>query len=174
MIRPQSLFAVGRVVKVIGIRGEVVVEPVSGDPDRLKALEVVLVGRSEEDTKETSLEYVRSDVPRGLRVKFADVRDRTEAERVVGHYLFVQEQDRMQLPEGTYFVDSIVGLEVVDETGKRIGSVKEVLKMPAQDVYVIERDGPDLMVPAVREFIREINLQTKTLTVRLIEGFAGL
>jgi len=170
----RSLYAVGRVVKAIGIRGEVVVELLSASSDRFKMLEVVFVGRNEQEAEQARIEYVKIDARRGLRVKFTQIPSRTEAERLIGSYVFVGEQHRLQLPKGTYFVDNVVGLQVVDETGKRIGLVKEVLKMPAQDVYVIERDGPDVMVPAAREFIRDIDLQTRTITVRLIEGLIGL
>jgi 16S rRNA processing protein RimM len=170
----RSLFAVGRVVKAIGIRGEVVVRLLSGNRERWKGLVSVRIGHTDQETEELTIEYAQDQARPGLRVKFSDVRNRTEAKQLAGKHIFVEEVNRITLPEGTYFVDSIVGLDVVDESGGRIGSVKEVLKMPAQDLYVIEHNGRELMVPAVREFIREINLHTKVVTVRLIEGFGIL
>lgn len=51
-----------------------------------------------------------------------------------------------------------------------MGRVREVLKLPAQDVYVIERHGRDIMIPAVQEFILGVDLEEGVMRVRLIDG----
>ena len=63
-----------------------------------------------------------------------------------------------------------MGLAVVDEQGVEQGTVREVLKMPAHDVYVVGGKGNEILLPAVKEFILKIDLRTRTIKVRLIEG----
>ena len=165
-----SLYAVGRVVKAFGIKGEVVVGSMTSLPARFETLGHVFVGWNDREVDATDVEYVRVE-KRGVRVKLSAVHNRTDAERLVGRYIFVSEKNRVQPAKGTFFVDDVVGLLVIDELDNRLGVVKDVMKLPAQDVYVIDSNGREILVPAIREFIREINLQTKTMRVRLIEGF---
>jgi 16S rRNA processing protein RimM len=58
----------------------------------------------------------------------------------------------------------------VDEKGNTVGTVKDVLRLPAQDVYVIDKNGREWMLPAVKEFVTSIDVATKTMWVRVIEG----
>jgi len=164
------LYAFGRIVKAFGLKGEVVVQSMTSSPSRFKKLGHVFVGPTETEAEASEVEYVSVE-PRGVRVKLGSVHNRTEAERLVGCYVFVNKKDRVQPTKGTFFVDDIVGLEAVDESGHPVGNVKDVMKLPAQDVYVIERNGREILVPAIREFIREIDLHAGKITVRLIDGF---
>jgi 16S rRNA processing protein RimM len=107
---------------------------------------------------------------RGVRVHLTGVDDRTAAEALRGHYLFVDRRHRAKLKPGHHFLHEVVGLAVEDERGVRLGVVKDVLKLPAQDVYVISDGGREFMLPAVREFIREIDFKAGLLRVHLIEG----
>ena len=76
----------------------------------------------------------------------------------------------MKLPRGRYFVHQIVGLTVLDQHSAVVGRVRDVLKLPAHDVYVVEREGRELMIPAVREFVRGIDPESGIVRVHLIEG----
>jgi 16S rRNA processing protein RimM len=88
----------------------------------------------------------------------------------VGLLILVPPAERATLPAGTYFVDDLIGLAVRTEDGERVGVLKEVMHMPAHDVYAIETGGEDVLLPAVREFVLGVDLQARTLTVKLIEG----
>lgn len=75
------------------------------------------------------------------------------------------------LPEGTVFIADLLGCRVLDEDGSEIGLIKDVLTMPSSDVYVIEGEH-SYMIPAVKEFVKEINVAERFVRVRLIEGMA--
>jgi 16S rRNA processing protein RimM len=165
----RPLYAIGRLVKAFGIRGEVVVDRLGLAPARFQKLRHVLVGRDDRSVEKRDVEYVRSG-EKGTRMKFDGIDTRNDAEQMVGRYLFVETGERVQPANGVFFVDQIVGLQVMDETGNLIGIVKEVLKMPAQDIYVIATGTGEIMVPAVKEFVRAINLEAGMITVHLIDG----
>jgi len=164
-----GLLAVGRIVKAFGIKGELVVQPLTDKPARFRNLKRVFVGKDAGSVSDVRVGRVHVE-PRGVRLCIEGVADRTAAERLVGSLLFVDERNRIKIPSGTYFVHDIVGLAVHDESGKRIGSVREVLRLPGHDVYVLDCEGREVMVPAVKEFVRAIDLESGTMTVRLIEG----
>ena len=165
----RTLYAVGKIVKVFGIGGEVVVQPMTDSVKRFKKLKTVFVGHDETDAVTSLVERVHVG-SRGARVKIAGTDDRNSAERLVGSLLFVDEQDRIRLSKERYFIHDIIGLTVVDEEERTIGSIKDVLRLPAHDVYVVEAGGREVMLPAVKEFIRSIDLKTKSMRVHLIEG----
>jgi 16S rRNA processing protein RimM len=156
-------------VKAFGIKGEVIVEPVTAGGQRFKRLREVFLGPSGETAVVASIAGSQAG-PRGVRVQFKHLRTRTEAEAVVGQWLFVDEQHLVKLPRGAYHVHSIIGLPVVDEDDVPVGVVKEVWKLPANDVYVVDRDGRDILIPAVRQFVLSVDLRAGRMKVRLIEG----
>jgi len=165
----RELLAVGRIEKVFGIKGEVIVDEMTDSPERFRTLKRMLVGSGGGTTRKVAVERVSVE-PRGVRLKLKGIDTRAAAEELVGSFLYVDEAHRLRLPNGRYFVHQLIGLTVVDARGGRVGRLKEVMKLPAQDVYVIEREGGEIMVPAVKEFVSAIDLNAGTITVSLIEG----
>lgn len=165
----RALYAVGKIAKAFGIRGEVIVRPLTDSATRFKKLSKVFVGLVEANAVASEIDRVRVSA-RGVRVKLAGVNDRTAAETLVGSLIFVDEQHRISLSRERYFVHDVIGLTVLDDDGAELGTVKDVLKLPAHDVYVVENAGREIMVPAVKEFIRSIDMKNKLMRVHLIEG----
>jgi 16S rRNA processing protein RimM len=165
----DMLLAVGQVAKAFGIHGDLVVRSLADSPERFRRLQAVHVGRSAQATRPAAVESVTIEA-RGIRIHLKGVNDRTAAEALRGCFLFVDGKHRARPGRGRYFVHEIVGLRVVDERGTQRGVVKEVLKLPAQDVYVIADGAAEYMLPAVREFVREVDLAAGLLRVRLIDG----
>lgn len=172
MTADHGYLSVGRIAKPFGVRGELVVEPTTDDPDRFTALRTVLVGAAPESGRTMVLERVHVS-ERGVRIALKGVSDRTAAEALRGSFLFVAPADRIRLPPGRHFVHSMLGLAVVTEEGERLGTLEEVLKLPAQDVYVVRGARGELLIPAVEEFIRRIDPEAGIMTVRLIEGMSA-
>ena len=168
-MKAGSLIAIGTVVKAFGIRGELVIRPLTENVKRFKRLSSVFVGTNEANARETTVASVAVD-GRGIRMMFANVSDRTAAEELVGSLVFVDDDAKVRLPKGTFFVHDLVGIDVVDENGNAVGTLKEVLKYPAQDVYVIDANGKDVLIPAVKEFVKKIDVAAKVMRVKLIDG----
>ena len=165
----RDLFAVGKIVKAFGIKGDVVVQPMTDVANRFKKLHTVFVGRSGAEAEQAQIERVQIE-SRGVRLKIAGINVRRDAEKLVGSLLFVDGTERIRIPEGTFFIHDIIGISVVDQEGHPIGVVKEVLRLPANDVYVMDCNGRDIMMPAVKEFIINVNVKAKSMTVKLING----
>ena len=72
-------------------------------------------------------------------------------------------------PKGGYFIQDIIGAEVVTESGESVGKLTEVIDAPASMVYVVKGER-ERLIPAVPEFILRTDADTGVITVRLIEG----
>lgn len=167
----NTLCAIGRVVKVFGVKGELIVEAMTSFPERFSGLNEVLVGASEQEVSRQRVESVRMG-RKGIRLRFEGCTDRNTAEAFVETFLFVPESERVSPPEGSYFIDDLVGIRVITETGEPVGVLTEVMQMPAQDIYVVNGEGGRVMVPAVLEFIRSVDLKERVMVVKLIDGFS--
>lgn len=162
--------AVGFAGRAKGVRGEVVVEPLTWSPDRFEGLRDVRLERDGQADLELRIERSRP-VPGGVLVKFAGF-DSPEQVRdgITGGYLTIPRDQAAPPPEGRYFVFEVVGCRVFDDLGRRLGEVTEVLEMPASDVFAIRLDGGgEVLLPAVRDFVRRIDVEDRRIEVRGIE-----
>lgn len=156
---------IGEIVASFGLKGEVKVLPHTDFPERFERLGEVFVAGEGAPGRMMKIEGVRPH--KGcLLVKFAGVNDISGAEMLRGAKLRIQESELLPLDENEYYVHDIVGLEVVTTDGESLGTIKEVLRSPANDVYVTDR----AMIPAVKKYVRSIDLNAKRIIVGGVEG----
>lgn len=157
---------IGRIVNAVALRGEVKVYNYSGYKERYEELDRIIV-----EGKAYEIEKVRYQQQMVI-LKLAGVNDRNAAEAMKNKDVFITEEDLQELPEDTFYIRDLIGLEVLDvETGEAIGSLKDVLQPSNQDVYVVKRpEGSDVLIPAVSEFVKEVNVKEGFVKVHLIEG----
>lgn len=106
--------------------------------------------------------------PKGAWIAhFKEVKNRDEAESLHGCSLLIRENERAPLPEGEYYVDQLLGLPVMTDTGKPLGLLTDVLNTPANDVYVT--DGGAL-IPVAGDFIVQVDLEAGQIIVRDVPG----
>ncbi|MBE3549719.1 MAG: 16S rRNA processing protein RimM [Brockia lithotrophica] len=180
--RDRSGYArVGRIVAPHGIRGEVRVLPSTDFPaERFRPGRTLYLAGPQASNPDASdlrpLEVVRARTSGAVYLlAFRGIGDRNAAEALRGRDLYVRRAERSALPEGTYYVDEVVGLRVLDEAGREIGVVSEVLPYAANDVWVVSRPGrPDLLLPFIAEVVREVSPAEGVVRVRLLPGLPGL
>lgn len=164
---------VGKISGCFGLQGYLKIQPLSPKVERFRQLYKVFIGYHQNSSRE----YAVDDVivkGKGILIKFDSVNDRTSAEKLIGSYLFVKDNERIKLPKGHYFIDEIVGCEVLTDQNKKIGFVKEVLQFTAQDLWVILDGEKEYWVPAVKEFIRLVDTKNKKIVVHVIDGLLEL
>lgn len=160
---------VGRIVKAHGTAGEVLVEVLSDAPDRFAPGARVEAGELEGERR--SLTVRTSRVDRGkLLVSFQGIKTRDQAAAVRGSLLSIAAADVAPPPEGTWYEWQIVGLDVVDENGERLGELVRVDERAGNDLWVVDTGHGETQVPAVEEFVRSVDLDTKRIVVRVIPG----
>ena len=155
---------IGRIVNAVALRGEVKVYNYSGYKERYEELDRIIV-----ENTEYEIEKVRYQQEMVI-LKLAGVDNRNDAEAMKNKDVFITEEDLDELPDDTFYIRDLIGLQAVDDSG-RIGIVKDVLQPSAQDVYVIKTDsGRDILVPAVKECVKEVNREEGFIRLSLIEG----
>ncbi|NMC33277.1 MAG: 16S rRNA processing protein RimM [Veillonellaceae bacterium] len=157
----DDLIAVAKILSPHGVRGEVKLLPLTDFPHRFAQTEYLLLA----DRSQLYLESVRM-LNNTIVVKFRGM-DIPEAWIPFRNKeLFVTEDNLMPLPPGQYYIHQIVGLEVVDEQGKIIGRVAEVLQTGSNDVYVIKTpEGDELLLAAIVSVVREIDIAAGRMSV---------
>lgn len=167
---PRSRHLVlGRIVKVLGLRGEVKVLAAVSEEALFRGLKGVYVGSGEEKPRYMELERLRLRPP-FLLLKFKEVSSAEEAEQLVGKEVSIPPEEAPALPEGSYYYADILGLKVVSEEGEELGEVVEIWPTPANDVYVVRGRRGEWLLPAVRQVIAEVNLEGGRIVVKLMEG----
>lgn len=157
--------AVGRINSPWGLKGHVKVTPLTSNPDRLAVDAELLIG----GRRRRVLEHVE---PYGYPIlRFEGYPDRTAAETLRGELIEIDEAELQELPPGEYYIDDLVGMDVVTVEGERVGRLVEVLTTGANDVYVVRREGArDVLIPAIHDVIREVDVAGKRMTIDPLPG----
>ena len=152
----------GKIINTFGVRGEVKLDPWCDSAEFLKPLKTLYIDGAPRAV-------ASSRVHKGmLIIRFADVEDVNGAMLLKNKLVYFARSD-VHLPKGRHFVADLLGAVVVDEQGAEIGKLTEVLDMPAGQVYVVQGET-EHTIPAVPEFILDIDADEKLIRVHLIEG----
>ena len=160
---------IGKIVNAVGLKGEVKVYHYSDYKERFEELDQIWI-----DGRKVAIEGVRymKDM---VILKLAGVSDRNGAEALKEQEVFIDESMLRVLPEDTYYIKDLIGMEVASKKEGRIGILTDVIQNSSQDLYeVTTEDGRKIFIPAVEEFIRDIDCQNRKITVELIEGLLEL
>jgi len=164
----DALVAIGRVAKPRGVQGEVNLVPMTDFPERFEALESVLIEKFDGSRVRLRVEGFSAYGSR-MAIKFAGYDSPEAVAALKGAHLLIRRDEAHPLPDDTFYVFDIVGMEVTTEAGDPIGRVTDVLTLPGNDVYVVDRDGEELLLPAARDLIR-IDTDAGRIVVKSLEG----
>lgn len=164
---------VGVVTRTHGVRGELKVYPTTDSPLRFQELDHVLVKTEKRMHKH---EVLSARFFKNLVIlKLSGVDSLEAAEALRGAELYISREDGEPLGENEYYIADLMGMEVFDENGARLGVVKDVLSTGANDVYIVKREaGKDLLLPAIHDCIKKIDVEEKRMDVFLMPGLLEL
>ena len=170
---------IGKIVNAVALRGEVKVYHYSDYKERFEELEEILVERNAAKKHAMeSYEIVGVRYQKDMAIlKLKGVNDRNAAEALKDCDVYITEADLRELPEDTFYIRDLIGCRVVNRSGnteneEEIGIITDVLQNTAQDIYQVKtKTGKEVLIPAVGEFVKEINIEEKTVIVSLIPGF---
>lgn len=105
-------------------------------------------------------------------LRFEGVTKNEQAEKLRGYTVAVPRAEVVPLPEGEYYIFQIIGLEVYTTEGEYIGKVVNVEQLTANDIYVVRgpKSPKDVLLPAIKDVIKDINLDTGRITIEWMEG----
>ena len=159
---------IGKIINTHGIKGELKVLSLTDDAKRYDNLKCLFV-EEKGVLKNYDIEYVRYH--KGfILLKLRGVESMEQAESMRSHVLKVHRKDAVKLPEGSYFICDIIGIQVIDTNGKELGLLEDVLKTGSNDVYIVRKDGKEILIPALKTIVKSIDLQSEKMIVDLPEG----
>ncbi len=162
------MFEIGKIVNTQGIKGVVRVIPMTDDIKRFELLKSVFVcGKTEEVYEIESVGYHKQFV----LLKFKGVDDMTEAElKLKNKLLKIDDSDALPLEEDEHYIRDIMGCVVETVEGEVLGEVKDILFTGANDVYVVDHNGKEILIPATKNCVQNIDTANKKITIVLLKG----
>ena len=168
----EDLLQVGVITSTHGIRGEVKVFPTTDDPNRFRKLKQVILdtGKEQLDMEIASVKFFKNQVI----VKFKGIDDINDVEKYRKAGIYVTRENAIPLGENEYFIADLIGLRVISDEEEELGVIDDVLQTGANDVYIVKKEQtPDLLIPAIKDCIKNVNIEEGTMIVHLLPGLRG-
>lgn len=165
----ESMLQVGVITTTHGIRGEVKVFPTTDTARRFLDLTHVYLESGGEYT-EREIQNVKFFKKLAI-LKLSGFDDINEAEKYKGKSLWIPREEAQPLGEDEYYIGDLIGIQVVLEDQSPFGELKDVITTGANDVYVVETlQGQEVLLPAIGECIRQVDVDGGKMTVHLMKG----
>jgi len=158
----EKYLEAGLIVNTHGIKGEVRIQPWADSADFLRQFKFLYIDGKAYRPLSAKLHK------QFLIVAFEGVADVNAAMVLKNKVVFI-DRDEVKLPEGAFFLRDLIGADVEEESGKKLGKLTDVLELPAGNVYVVTGER-EILIPAVPQFILNTDAAAGRITVRLIEG----
>ena len=150
-------FEIGKIVNTFGIKGEIKIYPYVDYSMDLKFFYV--------DDNKMEIEKCRTQKNLVI-VKIKGIDDINVVEKLKGKIASVYEEDLPSLPEGTYYIKDLIGLDVITDDGRELGKLDDVIQTGANDVYNVN----GILLPVIDEVVKKIDLENHKIVVHLIDG----
>lgn len=166
----EKYLEIGQIVNTFGIKGMVKVKPFTENTkkryDNLKKVYI----KNKNERKEYEIEEVKYYKEMVL-IKFKGIETIEEAEKFRNSYLLINREDEEPLEEGTYYIVDMLGLEVYTDENERLGILDDIFNSGSSDIYVVKNElGKQILLPAIKDVIKNIDMENRKITVHLIKG----
>ena len=165
----EQFLRVGVISSTHGIRGEVKVYPTTDDPERFLDLDEVILdtGREHKILEIEGVKFFKNQVI----LKFKGYDNINDIEKYLKKDLLVDREHAVELGENENFIADLIDMEVVTDEGKVLGTLTDVIETGANDVYAVKTpEGKEILLPAIRDCILDVNVDEKRMTGHVMEG----
>jgi len=169
MVNQLEIVTVGRIERPFGVKGEVKVQPLSDVPGRFEGLKSVSLRAKNGQALETSVTHVRR-AGAGFILGLTGLTTPEDASLWRGGFIRTIRGAVPELPNGQYYECDLIGLAVFTEESQPIGVLEEIWDLPGNPVFVVRQGPKEILIPAAKELISNIDLEARKMTVRLIDG----
>jgi 16S rRNA processing protein RimM len=168
----DNLLEIGQIVNSYGIKGFLKVVPFTDNVKRYDDLKTIYIEKNKK-LKEMEIEEVKYHKNLVL-LKLKGIDDINQTLEFKNCYIKIDRKDAVELPEDTYFIVDLIGLEVITDEGETLGKLIDVFPTGSNDVYVVKNElGKQTLLPAIGDVIKKVDIQNKKMIVHLIERFSS-
>lgn len=172
-MRKEDCFYLGRIVTKYSFKGEVVIKLDTDEPELYKEMESVYV-----DLGNNLVPFFieKSSLHKGnqLRVQFEDVYSEEDAEAILKSGIYLPSTLLPQLSGDKFYYHEVLGFTVVDAVFGEVGQIVHINDKAAQPLFEIDREGKEIFIPMVDDFIKKVDRTTKKIHVETPEGLIEL
>lgn len=161
--QPEKL-KVGRVLSAHGVHGEMRVEPLTDDPKRFSTLPQVFIKGQSYDVAGARMHSGR------VLLRLSGISTPEDVQPLRGEYILISAEDATPLPDDAYYHYQLIGLSVETLSGERLGALVEVIPLEANDIYVVRGERGEVLVPAIKDVVKEIDLEVSRMLVEPVPG----
>ena len=166
----QDLVCIGRIGRPYGLRGECKVWPLTDFPWRFRKTKRVIVGEIGQEQQIFLIERVRLSSADYILLKFAGIGSREEIKKWQGSYLYIKKEEVIPLPEDSYYYFDLIGSKVITEQGEMLGYLDDIWALTSNDIFIVRQGEKEILLPAIKEVIKEVDTEKKVIKIKLIKG----
>lgn len=161
----NEILELGKVVNTHGIRGEIKIQPWCDDPEIFDTLDYIYIGGERYEIRRSRFHK------NCIIAQVNGVNNINEAELMRNKIVTIEREALGELPEGTYYIADLEGIEVRTADGKILGNIKEVIRTGSNDVYVLDNDEKKpILIPVIEQVVKEVNIDGGYVEVELMKG----
>ena len=165
----EEYFEIGQIVNTSGLKGILKIKPFTDDIKKFSNLKTIYI-KTKNGLTEFKIEQVRY-VKNMVMLKLAGIDTVEEAEKYRNLYIKILRDQEEELEEGSYYVVDILGCKVNTDANQELGKIVDVFQTGSNDVYVVKNElGKQILLPAIGEVIKNVDIPNKKITVKLMEG----
>ena len=166
---PDDFIVLGTIVRPHGLKGEVKISLACSGLDRFKSCSSLRLVKDGKELKTVSMMRSFTHSDGDVIIRFKEVVGVDEAETLRGVSVAIPAKDRAELPADSFYLDDLVGMAVVTTAGEDLGLIEEVMDGVANGVLVIRKMEKETLLPALKSWIREVDLKNRRMVVELPE-----
>lgn len=165
----KEYFEIGQIVNTSGLKGILKIKPFTDDIKKFSNLKTIYI-KTKSGLTEFKIEQVRY-VKNMVMLKLAGIDTVEEAEKYRNLYIKILRDQEEELEEGSYYVVDILGCKVKTDANQELGKIVDVFQTGSNDVYVVkDEQGKQILLPAIKQVIKNVDIKNKIITVHLLEG----
>jgi 16S rRNA processing protein RimM len=165
----MKLLEIGKIIRCHGVKGRVKAVSYLESEENLQSLDEVYIKQADGAIKPFPVMQIEKD-KKNIILAFQGIDDPAAAQPLVGSTLLMAVEKLVKLPEGEYYWRELIGLDVVTEEGRFLGQIKEIFPTGSNDVYICDGGEREILLPAIADVIRSIDIIKGMMIVRLMEG----
>ena len=165
----QDFLEIGQIVNTFGVKGMLKVVPFTDNVERFEKLKSVFLEKNNkiEEKKVEETKFHKNMI----LVKFKNIETIEEAEKYVNAYLKVDRQNAIELKENEFFIADLLGSEIYTDENVLLGKLEDIFNTGSNDIYVVKDEkGKQILLPAIADVIKNIDVVNKKIIVHLLEG----
>jgi len=160
---------IGQIVNTFGIKGMVKVKPFTNNINRFDDLKNVYI-KNRKEKKEYQIEEVKYHKNMVL-IKFKGIETPEDANLLRESSLLIDRSKEEPLEDGNYYIVDMIGIEVYSDKGELLGNLEDIFNTGSNDIYVVkDNQGKQILLPAISEVIKQIDIEKRKITVHLLPG----